>query len=460
MLNVSNETKTAWGRDSSDKEFLITVEGIGSIGNSNIRQNSFNFTESIMSSDSLEFVGCIARRCEFTTNAFNDVNLKNKRITVKVRANKTEWIQVFKGVIDESKKESMKGLKRITAYDDFYRLSQMDASAWWNALPYTSLMGSFLNFCTAFSVGYNVSKVSFVNSTIPCFGGSKRQAKKLTALGFLAQLCQINGCMGYIDGEGKFSVRYIDAPMQTAYYPAESLFPSAFIYPSDYSGGSGEVTPLPYYQSLEYEDYSVHEIDKVTIRNSSEDVGVSYPYAGENTYIIQGNIFAYDQSGTTLLNMASAIHNVVSHVGYRPFVAKNMAMPWIECGDVLMYYDIDDNGNSIEVTLLLLTRQMSGDQMMWDTFSAEGEQDQRIFITDLQAQIEDLQKQIEDMSGDTPDGALSGIILTEQVSMIEANTLGGIEEAYHDIVDEEQVSTMVNTTMSALDNGVSGIVEV
>ena len=74
--------------------------------------------------------------------------------------------------------------------------------------------------------------------------------------------------------------------------------------------------------------------------------------------------------------------------------------------------------------------------MMWDTFSAEGEQDQRIFITDLQAQIEDLQNQIDDMSGDTPNGSLYGMVTVEYTQPIETPTLGGIEESVNGIVTE------------------------
>ena len=436
MIPVSNATKVAWSDGHSYKTLQIHI-GTTVLYNKDILSNSFSVTEGIMASDSLEFVGCIPKKCEFETDALNNVNLKNREIYVFVRAAETDYIPVFVGYIDESKKSGMKGYKHIVAYDVFYKLSQMDATDWWNGLGVTTLIGSFVDFIREFNVSYNPSAISFVNSMITCYGGSKRQAKKLTALDYLKQLCQINGCIGYTDGDGLFGIKYIDAIAQQRLYPADSLFPSDFIYPSDYDGGSiGEYTQIPYYQSLEYEDYSIKQIDKVTLRNTSEDIGVSYPYAGSNNYIIQGNIFAYDQSGSDLLVVANNIYNAVKNANFRPFDGKSFAMPWLECGDKVAYYDLDDNGVTQTVNFIIMSRQMSGDQMMWDSYSAEGEQDQRIFITDLRAEIEDLQQQINDMADDTPDGSLSAMVLFEYTQPIEAPTLGGFEDSVSGIATE------------------------
>lgn len=436
MINVSEATKVAWATGVIDKDIKINVGGTV-ITADRIVGGSFALNESIMASDSLEFVGCIAKNCSFQTDALNNVNLKGKTCSVQIRAGLTDWITVFTGTIDESKKRGSKGLKDITAYDVFYRLSQTDACDWWNSLSVTTLIAAFKQFMTDFNVAYNSAAISFVNSGITCFGGSKRQAKKLTALQFLQAVCQINGCVGYTDGYGRFGVKYIDAIAQQRLYPADSLFPSDFIYPSDYDGGSvGFSTIIPYYQELEYEDYSIKQIDKVTLRNKSEDVGVSYPYAGSNNYIIQGNIFAFDQSGSDLLDIAQSIYNVVKNANFRPFTGKQMSFPWLEAGDKVTYYDINDQGVTVEVNFIIMSRKMNGDQMMWDTYSAEGEQDQRIFITDLQAQINDLQEQINENAEDTPNGSLFGMVAVEYTQPIETPTIGGYEASVSGIATE------------------------
>ena len=436
MVNVSEATKVAWASEVSQKKIQIHIDSTV-LYDTDILGDSFSVTESIMSSDSLEFVGCIAKKCEFDSNVLNNSNLKGREITVYLQAANTDLIPVFNGYIDEAKKSGMNGYKHIVAYDVFYKLSQINVSNWWNSLGVTTLIGSFQNFISTFNLRYNSSAISFVNSLLTCYGGSKRAAKKLTALDYLMQICQINGCIGYTDGLGRFGIKYIDAIAQQKLYPADSLFPSDFIYPSDYDGGSvGEYTQIPYYKDLTYEDYSIKQIDKVTIRNSSEDVGVCYPYAGENNYIIQGNVFAYDQSGSDLLDVAQNIYQVVKNANFRPFDTKLFAMPWIECGDKIACYDIDDLGVQTTVNFIVMSRRLSDDGMFWDTFSADGEQDQRIFITDLQAQINDLQEQINENAEDTPNGSLYGMVAVEYTQPIETPTLGGIEEAISGIATE------------------------
>ena len=407
MIIVSQATKEAWASGSSKKNIRITIERIGTITNADIVQDSFSITESIMSGSSLELVGCIARKLSFTTSAFTEVNLKNRRVQAWVSANNTDLISVFYGIIDESKKQSNKGLKDIFAYDDFYRLSKIDATGWWNGLGQSTIYESFLSFIAEFNLRLMVSW--FVNGNKPCFGGTKRSIQRLSALDYLKQICQINGAVGYIDGQGYFNV--IHLPDST-------------------------VTEIPYYKDFEYEDYSVKEIEKVTIRNSSEDVGVSYPYSGQNNYIIQGNIFAYDQTANDLLEMAQGIYGEVEGIQFKPFSGKHNAYPYLECGDIVRYTDYDDEGVLQTVDCYVMSRILSGDQAMWDEYSAEGEENQRIFITDLQAQLNDLQEQINEATEDTPNGSLFGMVAVEYTQPIETPTLGGYDETISGIATE------------------------
>jgi hypothetical protein len=83
-----------------------------------------------------------------------------------------------------------------------------------------------------------------------------------------------------------------------------------------------------------------------------------------------------------------------------------------------------------------MSRILSGDQDMWDDYSAEGEQDQRIFITDLQAQLNDLQNEVDEEQDPTPDGSLYGMVLVEYTYPIEEPTMGGIEDSVSGIVTE------------------------
>jgi len=394
MLTVTDATKEAWASETSTKTLSILIVGEGFVENEEIEADSFTITESLMSSRSFEAVGCISKKLEFVTSGFNRPVLKNKRIYASIKANNTEEINIFAGLVDSGKKLSHRGLKKITAYDEFYRLSNVDVTDWYNNLEETTIYGALQDFALHNAIGI-APNIVLINGTMPCFGGTYRRVKKLSGLDFLKHVCQINGCFGYFNNNGVFDVKYINVKRQRALYPADSLFPSNDIYPSDYeSGGDVTQTIINAYESLDYSDYTIKPIDNVIIRDTSKDYGVQYYGGGANSYIIQGNIFAFNQDYETLHGALLKIFNVLSQITFRPFKSGQNAYPWLECGDNLIYYDYDNNGNQITVETLIMARTLKGDQAMWDDYKAEGEIDE-LNEFDLKAQLEDIQNQLE-----------------------------------------------------------------
>ena len=254
MLNVSNATKQAWASETSQKDITILILGEGIIHADSIKAGSFTITESIISSSTFEAVGCIAKRLEFTTDGYNRPVLKNKLIYASIKANDTENINVFAGYVDSGVKESRRGLKKVVAYDMFYNLSNIDVTDWWNNLGEMTLLEALQNFALTYHFGL-AENIDLINASLPCFGGTKRQVKQLSGLGFLQHVCQINGCFGYFNGTGLFDVKYIATRTQHKLYPSQSLFPSPTIFPSSTeSDGSYVATVIDYYKELKYED--------------------------------------------------------------------------------------------------------------------------------------------------------------------------------------------------------------
>ncbi len=399
MIPVSNATKQAWASETSEKKMSILIVGEGVIHADSVKADTFKYTESIMSSDSFEAVGCIAKKFEFTTDGYNRPVLKNKRIYATIQANNTDEINLFAGLVDSGIKESRKGLKKITAYDEFYRLSNVDVTDWYNALGVTTILGALQSFALYQHFGL-ANDLELINGDKPCFGGTIRQVKKLSGLDFLKQICQINGCYGYFNGIGQFSVKYLTVKTQRILYPSDMLFPSDDIYPSDTdTGGDVVITAIDAYKEMKYEDYSIKPIDNVIIRNTSKDYGARFYGGGVNSYIIQGNIFAYDQDYYDLHAMVVKIFNALNRVSFRPFQAEQNAYPWLECGDCISYYDIDDNGEQITIDTVIMNRELSGAQLMWDKYSADCEEIQ-LNTFDLKAQLKDIQNQIEEQADD------------------------------------------------------------
>lgn len=161
-----------------------------------------------------------------------------------------------------------------------------------------------------------------------------------------------------------------------------------------------------FYRGVDYEEFEVKVIDKVTVRQSEDDPGVTYG-SGINNYIVQGNIFTYGLSKQELTAIAKNIYNSIGGFSYYPFQSENNGLPFIECGvDAVSYYVVDwektmgtkkaRSGCSDIVyeqrPFYVLNRELSGIQALKDSYSAKGEEYQSEFITDLQTQIDLLKK--------------------------------------------------------------------
>ena len=81
----------------------------------------------------------------------------------------------------------------------------------------------------------------------------------------------------------------------------------------------------PYYDgTLSYEDYTCATIDKVQIRQSSDDVGVVFPAdeAGTNALTIEGNLLLTTSTDAALRPVAQALYAQMQSVEYTPCTVR------------------------------------------------------------------------------------------------------------------------------------------
>lgn len=81
----------------------------------------------------------------------------------------------------------------------------------------------------------------------------------------------------------------------------------------------------PYYDgTLSYEDYTCATIDKVQIRQSSDDVGVVFPAdeAGTNALTIEGNLLLTTSTDTALRPVAQALYAQMQSAEYTPCTVR------------------------------------------------------------------------------------------------------------------------------------------
>lgn len=132
---------------------------------------------------------------------------------------------------------------------------------------------------------------------------------------------------------GRFCRATADGSLEFAWYtPNDTLT----VTPAE---GDGSVF---YYQGeLEFADYQVTPIEKVQLRQSTEDVGTVWPdEAGErNTYIIENNPMLAAQDSDTLLSVAQTLYEQLQTAGYTPCRVVVPATPEIQPGDVITVTD-------------------------------------------------------------------------------------------------------------------------
>lgn len=363
MISVQNTTKQAWLSDRKINTVTISFPQLNlTFGIDDIDCDSFSLDESLCNADSMEFVGCIASRLKVAIYNISD-NVKGKRIVVTIKAGNTETIPLFKGIVDSVEIDADSLFKTIVAYDDLYTAGQVDVADWYARLALPMTLGAIRASLMSYVGLTEVSGTNLPNDSVTIYR-TLENPDTIQALTVIKSICQINGACGIINREGKFEYRYIQTSIQTSY-------------------------ELPFHEKLKYEEFYCNAIQRVQIRDTEEDAGVSTSSSG-NKYIVQANMFAYELATDVLRTMASNILAKINGFTYHPMRSIQNGLPFIEVGDTIEY-NVSSQGYGVD-TFLILSRTLSGIQFCRDTYESRGVQDQSEYISDLQAQVDVLKR--------------------------------------------------------------------
>ncbi len=406
---VSNKVKTAYHKDTVTKYVSLSFPEIGKeVFGEDIYSESLRLSEKLIDRQSMEFVGCIASMFKISVHGLN-YDIKGQKITVKIWTDGTEDepVTLFHGIVDSAVSQSNKWNKEITAYDELYTRGNTEVAVWYKSLKFPITLKNLRDSLFAY-IG-----LEQVETNLPNDGVTIKKwydPNTLQALAVIKAICQINGAFGIINREGKFEYRILGEIKQTA-YPSVTLFPSNNLFPADPDVAASAASRIAdeinaeyfsFYRRVDYEEFEVKVIDKVTVRQSEDDPGATYG-SGINNYIVQGNIFAYGLSKQDLTAIAKNIYNSIGGFSYYPFQSENNGLPFIECGvDAVSYYVVDwektmngqkNRSGGLDIVyeqrpFYVLNRELSGIQALKDSYSAKGEEYQSEFITDLQTQID------------------------------------------------------------------------
>lgn len=385
MLNVSQAVKNAYANPSSAKTLVIYFPELQiTVDSSTIYSESFTLSESIMDSDSIEFVGCNPSKMQVQIQDFG-YDVKGKRVQVSVYTSTTqnEPVPLFDGIVDEVTQQSNKRIKQLTAYDLLYTKGNTDIAQWYiskfsgdwaqgtNLKDFRDELFEYLNI--------DVVTTTLINDTIEFV--KEYSPVNMKALDIIKYICQINGVFGIINRQNKFEFRTIQ--------PLSSATPVS----------------VGYYKQIDYQEFSVRPINKLTIRQDDQEEGVSSG-TGSNIYIVQGNFFAYHLEDEDLQDIADTLYPQVSGISYIPYKVTQTGYPWLECGDAVQYqvYDFEasqEQGEDVYTTktFYIFERYLKGIQAFRDQYEARGEEEQSVFVTNINAKIDTIKDQIEAVVG-------------------------------------------------------------
>lgn len=404
-MKVSEKVINEYKSNSKTKHVTLHFTELGiDVGMESIHFETMNLTEAIFNKDSIEFVGCIASKFSIKVNGLKQ-DVKGAEIEVDIHTDDTadEPVRLFKGVVDSAMKTSNKQVKEIVAYDELYTKGNTEVAAWYKSQKFPETIKDFRYSLFAF-LGIEQVEITLPNDDIMI--DRQYDPNTLQALAVIKAICQINGAFGIMNREGKFEYRIMGDIYDDGTYPGVDLFPGPDTFPGAGSATKSidiEETAFSFYKSVRYEEFEVKPVDKVTIRQSEDDAGTTYG-SGTNNYIIQGNMFTYGLSKDILQTVAENVYNSVQGFSYCPYTADNNGLPFVECGlNTVSYMMVDyeatfseDNtsGNIIyeEKQFPVLNRNLTGIQALRDNYSADGEEYQSEFITDLQTQIDTLKR--------------------------------------------------------------------
>ncbi len=403
-MNVPDTVKEQYKNNSRHKHLVIRFPDLNlQIDHKSMHQDSMRLKESVLDGDSVEFVGGIASIFQIDIENLS-ADVKGKRIEVEIYPDEhpDDVIPLFHGIVDSAVKQANRTTKEIIAYDELYTKGSINVSEWYKSLEFPITLKNIRDSLFAY-VGLGQVETDLPNDTVQI----KKQynPESLQALSVIKAICQINGVFGIINRQGMFEYRIPPSGAETgttAPYPSVTMFPSGRLFPSTEAQAGMQAECFSFYKELSHEEFVVKPVDMVTIRNSEDDGGVSYTEGdgtGSNNYIIQGNMFSYGLEKSVLMGMAERIYRNVGGFTYIPFSSDNNGLPYIECGlDAVSYVMIDygrsDDGNTVyeQKAFCVLNRELTGIQALRDNYSAQGEEYQTEFITDLQTQIDILKK--------------------------------------------------------------------
>lgn len=390
---INSSLKEKYWDSSTDKQMVISVVGTNQkIDNSMLEIGTFSLEESLCSESELKFGACEANCVKFTArNTAGNIIGKTISIEETIDGDSENPMPygVFKVASDVPTADRTK--RQITAYDAMYDIINTDVKSWYAGLSFPMTLKQFRNSFFA-HLGIAQVETSLVNDSMTVNktivatqtddSSAVTEESAISGKTVVTAICEINGCFGNINREGKFEYVFLKA-ITSALYPAEDLFPSDNLFPSD----ANTESMTGHYIAFDYEDFQSKEITQLEIKTSEDNAGAIVGTAGNN-YSITGNFLVSDKTGAELEQIANNLLSIMAQAAYTPIKSCTcVGNPCLTLGEPIRF-----NTTREIVETYLLQRTLTGVQSKRDSISAQGTQTHSAKFNSIRDTIESVER--------------------------------------------------------------------
>lgn len=390
---INSSLKEKYWDSSTDKQMVISVVGTNQkIDNSMLEIGTFALEESLCSESELKFGACEANCVKFTArNTAGNIIGKTISIEETIDGDSENPMPygVFKVASDVPTADRTK--RQITAYDAMYDIINTDVKSWYAGLSFPMTLKQFRDSFFA-HLGIAQVETSLVNDSMTVNktivatqtddSSAVTEESAISGKTVVTAICEINGCFGNINRNGKFEYVFLKA-ITSALYPAEDLFPSDNLFPSD----ANTESMTGHYITFDYEDFQSKAITQLEIKTSEDNAGAIVGTAGNN-YSITGNFLVSDKTGAELERIANNLLPIMAQAAYTPIKSCTcVGNPCLTLGEPIRF-----NTTREIVETYILQRTLTGVQSKRDSISAQGTQTHSAKVNSIRDTLESVER--------------------------------------------------------------------
>ena len=338
MIPYINEA--LFRQNSVYKDFFITDNGSIDLTNDDIYEEGIELSQSINTEDDLRFGSCVTSTLKFTTSDISNSYLgKCLTFTIVLEGDDTHPLLVGTYRVVEETLTADRTKKEIVAKDSIYEINNAEVASWYSSLTFPMTLLQFRNSFFSY-MGITQKSATLVNDSMTI--ERTIAVSSLSGADVIQAICEINGVFGRITNDNKFEY------LSLGNVPVYTINTSLGI-------------------DCTYEDYNSEPIDKIIIRQETNDVGVQYG-EGNNKLVIQGNFLVYGKGSDDLEPVVENLYSVVSGITYKPFEIECLGNPCLEVGDFITV----QTRTGATFNTYVLNRTLKGGQSLRDHITAEG----------------------------------------------------------------------------------------